>query len=370
MNENDIQTEQRIRSFSYLSDLFKHTEAFNLMGHQIGRKVGDMLELVVMAKIYSDPELAKRIIYEPKMVGATGAGHKVEFGFYESHAMLAEHKPFGFIECKKVGVEVTKDSSTRNGLRSLNAGDIISMSFKRKWINKTIELKMTVSEISSDFVSVVVSSNQGNKSFTVPIKGAIRIVVTEEGTLHIVSPSENLRDIKGIMRICKYINLETIQNDTSAWSLFDCLTGPQTIEKAKQASLVAMDVRKMVDGKWGRDDLAEDEKSVTSILVLTEASHWEEKSRKVITTCIDHNIIVPDEIIVEAFRMFEVEYGLGKIMNLIRKSEFIVNPQIRDTLARLLGKFENKLFYDLNLGTYVDFHYNNGKLIVKEITSF
>lgn len=115
------------------------------------------------------------------------------------------------------------------------------------------------------------------------------------------------------------------------------------------------------------EDLIESEKTFTPILVLTEASHWEVKSRKVIGTCIDHNIIVPDEIIVEAFRMFEEKFGLENILNNITKNLYKDNSDIRDVLSELLSKFEGKLFYDLNLGTYVDFKYENGKLVVYSV---
>ena len=36
---------------------------------------------------------------------------------------------------------------------------------------------------------------------------------------------------------------------------------------------------------------------MTFVHVLCEFSHWEEKSRNVIKTCIDHNVIVSDEVI-------------------------------------------------------------------------
>ena len=370
MNKSNINIHERIRPFPYLSDLFKHIEGFNMMGHQIGRKVGDMLELVVMAKVHSNPELAKRVIYEPKMIGATGAGHKVEFGFYENTGQFNINKPFGFIECKKVGVEVTKDTTTRNSLRNLSLNQNINIVLRRKWLKTPVHFDLRIIALSKDRVNVEIKIT-GQKPCKIDIfqGGSIKLVVTEDGRLHLLGPTENLREISGIVRVCKYINLEKISDDQCSWSLYDCLTGPQTIEKAKQASLVAMDIRKLVDGRWGKDDINNSEKTITSILVITEASHWEEKSRKVITTCIDHNIIIPDEIIVEAFRMFEEAFTIEKMFGLIRKSEYLQNKEVRDVLSVLLAKFENKLFYDLNLNTYVDFYYQAGKLQVRGLST-
>ena len=101
--------------FTHLSDLFKYISHFRRGGHQIGRKVGDMLEVLTYAAIYRDPELRKRLILEPKVIGFSGAGHKVEFGLFHT-ADGIEPEPtmanmFAFIECKKVGVEQTINST-------------------------------------------------------------------------------------------------------------------------------------------------------------------------------------------------------------------------------------------------------------------
>jgi hypothetical protein len=335
------------------------------MGHKIGRKVGDMLELVVMAKIYADKDLSKRIVYEPKLLGATGAGHKVEFAFFESDQSPVDGKPFGFIECKKVGVEVTKHSLTKDGLLVLSLNEVLKIPLTRAWMVHDLHFELSVTDISDAGieVSTQATSLQPNRITLVPQQN-IKLVVTEDGVLHILGPEDSLRQIPGIVRICKYLRFEAIKGGSSTWSLWDCLTGPQTIEKAKQASLVAMDVRKRVDGQWGRDDLTEEQKTITSILVLTEASHWEEKSRKVITLCVDHTIIIPDEIIVEAFKIFEKEFGTTAMLNVIKKSEYLSNEKVRLALSKLLSKFPDKLFYDLNLGEYVDFKYSEGKLVV------
>ncbi|MGB4758487.1 MAG: hypothetical protein WBP26_00340 [Candidatus Saccharimonadales bacterium] len=366
MDEQNIQVNDRIRDFSYISDLFKHIEGFNLMGHKIGRKVGDMLELLVMAKIFEDSELASRVVYEPKLVGATGAGHKVEFGFFEPNQSSVTGEPFGFIECKKVGVEVTKNALTKNRHLVLTAGGALPFSYSRAWMTAPVSFGLEVKSISAEAVTVMTTVGELDESHQLVIGDTLKIVLTEGGKLVIVGPTTSLRDVQDIVRSCKILKLEKIEGEQSHWSVWDCLTGPQTIEKAKQASLVAMDVRKRVDGQWGRDDLPEADKSVTSILVLTEASHWEQKSRKVITLCIDHNLIVPDAIIVECFKIFEKKYGLDDMLDKIRKSEFEHSAEVRALFDPILEQYKNKLFYDLNLGTYVDFGYQNGKLVVSE----
>jgi len=359
-----------IRDFSYISGVFKYIEGYHKMGHQIGRKIGDMLELIVLAKIYADKNLTDRLMVEPKIYGETGAGHKVEFGFFEDFD--SNHlNPFGIIECKKVGVEVTKNASIKNSLLKLGVGEEIFNQTSPSWYNldEKAFIKLVVKEIHKDSVNVTVESNLVKETLlTIDTTGTFKLVITEDCIVHALTPDTDLREIDGIVRFCRIIKLEKIDIAQTHWGIYDCLTGPQTIEKAKQASLVAMDARKLVDGKWGKDDLQEEEKSLLSILVLTESSHWEIKSRKVITTCIDHNIIVPDDIVVEAFKMFEERFGLAEILPLITKNKYIADERVRLVIDELVAKNRDKLFYDLDLGSYVDFKYENGKLKVFNVS--
>ena len=95
----------------YLSDIFKFTQGLGQKGHQIGRKVGDAIELLTLGMIHLDDELTKYLVLEDGVEGATSAKHKVEFSFYNLDQNLLPSKIseelFGIIECKKVGVEQT-----------------------------------------------------------------------------------------------------------------------------------------------------------------------------------------------------------------------------------------------------------------------
>ena len=48
------------------------------------------------------------------------------------------------------------------------------------------------------------------------------------------------------------------------------------------------------------DCVYDNQKKMNFIHVICEFSHWEEKSRNVITTCIDHNLIVPDAVLIKS----------------------------------------------------------------------
>ena len=94
-----------------LSDVFKFTQGLGQKGHQIGRKVGDAIELLTLGMINLEENLMPFLVIEDGVEGATTAKHKVEFSFYNLDAKGNPTKKasdlFGLIECKKVGVEVT-----------------------------------------------------------------------------------------------------------------------------------------------------------------------------------------------------------------------------------------------------------------------
>ena len=69
----------------------------------------------------------------------------------------------------------------------------------------------------------------------------------EKNNCFVVTPKSNmLTEIPSIIRTCKIVRFQNLSNDLATFAMYECLSGPQTIEKAKQASFVAMDLRK----KW------------------------------------------------------------------------------------------------------------------------
>ncbi|MFK7979824.1 MAG: hypothetical protein AB8G86_07580 [Saprospiraceae bacterium] len=96
---------------NHLSDVFKFTQGLGQNGHQIGRKVGDAIELLTLGMINLEKNLSPFLEIEDGVEGATTAKHKVEFSFYNldgnGNPTKQPEDLFGLIECKKVGVEVT-----------------------------------------------------------------------------------------------------------------------------------------------------------------------------------------------------------------------------------------------------------------------
>lgn len=357
-----MQTE--LRDFTYITNLYKCIANYNLMGHQIGRKIGDMLEILTMGAVYRNTSLKEHLNTEGKLEGFTSAGHKVEFGFFENPQ--TKQGLFGAIECKCIGVEETK--LTKNNIVSLRPNATFQLPLSGQWMSTTITANIKLLSISNDSVIIELrnSSNTNCQRITLRKGDNIKLIVDENENFLSTTPHGNmLAEIPGIIRICRTIKVDKIDSASCSFSLFSCLTGPQTIEKAKQASLVAMDLRKKIDGHWGREDIDPNKKKMTFIHVLCEFSHWEEKSRNAISTCIDHNLIVPDAILIKAFEAFENKFGTAQMLDRISKKQFEEVSSVRNTIYDILDYFENHIFYDMNLKQYVTFENRNNKLQIK-----
>ena len=240
--------------------------------------------------------------------------------------------------------------------------------FSGRWQPNPISFSLKVNRIVDDrSVQVSLSANSDpiiDRTFIFCVGENIKVIIDENNHCLVTTPHGNmLEEVPSIIRTCKTIRFQGLSNELATFALFDCLTGPQTIEKAKQASLVAMDLRKRVDGYWGKEEVPVGQKHMTFVHVLCEYSHWEQKSRNVIRTCIDHNVIVPDAIIIKAFERFEEKFG-DSMLDKISKHEFETDPSVKRTIDDILLFFENRVFYDIDINRYVKFNYANNSLVV------
>ena len=128
-----------------------------------------------------------------------------------------------------------------------------------------------------------------------------------------------------------------------------------------------MDLRKKIDGHWGKEEIAADQKKMNFLHVICEFSHWEEKSRNVISTCIDHNIIVPDAVLIKAFEVFEAKFGIEHMLDRISKKQYSSNADVRSAIQTIFEHFEDHIFYDIVLKSYIKFDYSKDKILVTKI---
>lgn len=355
---------------THLSDIFKYISKFRHAGHQVGRKVGDMLEVLTYAAISNNTELAKRLHIEPKLYGFCDAGHKVEFALTKKPlTQLAKggeiRSPadlIGFIECKKVGVEQTihtsfkKNHSKDKFIFSHGTSFDVSIGQRGKGTTKySVRFRFTKGEL----VAEILLKDKKVLSEVALTGHRIIFALTADGPI-VLGNEASLRDVPGDLLACKILEFQTVSATDTKVLLNSCLAGPQTPEKAKQASFVALDVRKL---RFGNFDKRKLEIEMVSVLVLTEFSHWEQKSQNVVTACLDKVVVVPDAIVVSAFERFEANFGPA-FYDKISKDNFESNKDVRNIAQTLLKEHEGKIFRDLDDNVLKSFGLANGSLVL------
>lgn len=272
------------------------------------------------------------------------------------------------IECKKVGVEVTikqnfkkwkTKAENKQSFHSTNGYEfgIAPRNVNNKWKIKVIgersgrnNLKVNVLKYEDS-----VQIEDTNYRFRVIEGDQVLAALTVDFNLSILGPTENLAQITGSLSKCVIITIKKIESqNVKEIKVDDSLPGPQTPEKAKQASFVSLDVRKKV---LGRFDKTED-KSFISILVIGEPSHWEEKSRSMVRLCNDHNLTIPDNVLVYLFSRFEEEYGVN-YQDKITKTNYRDDETVRELVNEVIEHFESKILQDLETENFVGFKYSN-----------
>lgn len=354
-----------------LSDTFKYISHFRHAGHQVGRKVGDMLEVLTYAAIARDNDMLSRLQVEPKLHGFSGAGHKVEFILLSSASFDAEGNPevinggtitnpsevISFIECKKVGVEQTvngkfKKAFPKNG-NNKNYKIPYNTEFNISFAPRG-GVHHTYSVIFTNDRSIEISKAQDAAFLfreSLPDDSRIIFTLSTDGQSEVIGNNRSLRDYTPSLSNCRILEVLSFEDDYVIALLNDCLSGPQTPEKAKQSSFVALDVRK---NRFNSFDKRASESEMVSVLVLTEFSHWEEKSQNMISSCIDKNFVVPDHIIIKAFKEFEAHFG-ASFYDKITKENFEKNADVREIALRVVNQHDGKIFLDIEDNTYKKF---------------
>lgn len=362
-----------------LSDTFKYISHFRHAGHQVGRKVGDMLEVLTYAAIARDIEMLARLQVEPKLHGFSGAGHKVEFILLSTTNFDKQGNPqvinggeitdpskvISFIECKKVGVEQTvngkfKATFPKNGNnRSYKVpfDNPFPISFAPRGFDRhTYSVTFT-----PDRKIRITKAEDTNFLFEEDLVDEGRIIFTLStlGLSEIIGNDRSLRDYAPTLASCRILEIISISDAGVNALLNDCLSGPQTPEKAKQSAFVALDVRK---NRFDSFDKREPETEMVSVLVLTEFSHWEEKSQNMIKSCIDKNFVVSDSIIVEAFEAFENHFG-ESFYDKITKENFENDADVRRIAFDIVNQYDGKVFLDIEDQIYKKFLVRNNLFI-------
>lgn len=374
-----------------LSDTFKYISHFRHAGHQVGRKVGDMLEILTYAAIARDEDMLSRLQVEPKLHGFSEAGHKVEFILLKDKSLNSDGSPkilsggvitdpsevISFIECKRVGVEQTINSAFKKKFEKEKVANSkgykvpyneeLKISFGRGVNGHAYQIAFHEDKVISDgettFDKKTLSiRKEGDADFCIEeqVKSHDRLIFTlsDNNESAVITNTDSLRNYEPSLKSCRILEIISVNDTYVEVLLNDCLGGPQTPEKAKQASFVALDVRKK---RFGSFDKRFEESEMISVLILTEFDHWENKSQNMIKACIDKNFVVKDELIIEAFVEFESFFG-ADFYKRVTKNNFEKDPDVRAIAMKIVNKYDGKIFLDIEDNIYKRFSIENDYL--------
>lgn len=362
-----------------LSNIFKFTQGLGQAGHQIGRKVGDAIEILVLGLISHDEDLTPFLVIEDGVEGATSAKHKVEFSFYnldENNSPIKSNSEqlFGIIECKKVGVEQTIKQNFKTWSSSNpNFDTSKGYSFVMSPYCKTYKWHLHIEPIQQNennlkiIVNKITDGINESDVHVLNVQNGNQILFATDtaDNFHLKFSEESLSEIENQINKCIILQIKSVENNhIKKINVNEALAGPQTPEKAKQASFVSLDVRKKVLGSFDKSN----NDNFISILVIGEADHWEEKSRSMIRLCNDYNLYIPDDIIVSLFIKFKEKFG-NNYQSLITKSQYLNNVDVKAVVDALLTEYNHRILKDLDSNIYMKFSYSlqDGKNKLKVI---
>ena len=120
------------------------------------------------------------------------------------------------------------------------------------------------------------------------------------------------------------------------------------------------------DGKKVTKEEKKETDNFTPILVIGEVSHWEDKSRKVVTKTIDHNLVVPDYIIIEAFKKFRKKFG-DDFLKFISKDALKTNKDVKTLIQEIISENKNAIFYDIEDLNFKKISKINNSLVISNL---
>lgn len=250
-----------------ISDIFYHFEALTTLanGRTVGRKIGVVQEIILRKYLEQSEDLRRRMYLEQLLEGRSGASHKVEFSWYAVH---------------NAAVRPGKEIPEAVGLR-------IS-----RLLPLTDQLRVS---LPNGEASYLLSLDKAT-----PRSGPLReFLDSHKIDLRIRAVDEKFALLDVVDRSAPIASLESKRVGAQRFSGSDKLgSGIQTIEKAKQASLVAVDLDLLHNGSVKPLEDAGFRKRLISLVALGNGVHWTPKDHAVLGTYVDYTFLVKDAAII------------------------------------------------------------------------
>ncbi len=242
----------------------KHTSIAS--GRTVGRKIGVVQEILCKKLLLESRKFRDCVVYEPKVKGHSGATHKVEFVLFQPTKCLI--------------IPLGRSADVSPGLTVL----------VKRIIGDKVQLQLNTTEQKAT-ATVKAGHPLVNKEGRSLVGGhtLIRIPeITGEG-VRVVTLDLN-RPVASI---------ESKRVGAQRFSGSDHLgSGIQTIEKAKQASLVAIDFDLAFNGTLLTQGDHSRDRLFRSFAILGNGVHWTDHDLSILQTYVDYTYLATDEAII------------------------------------------------------------------------
>jgi hypothetical protein len=250
-------------------------------GRTVGRKIGVVQEIIVRKLLLQSERLNDAMVFEPFLPGISGASHKVEFVFYQPLSVLE----FGIGQARQI------DDLQMTLLRI--APSYASFSFSRGAITRRVRLPLHTLVAYRHYPELIPSETIGFKLSAIT-NATVRVSVLD------------LSDVRASVE-SKRVGAQRFAGSDKLGS------GIQSIEKVKQASLVAIDADLLFNKTTKALPVENPERrKYISIVVLGNGVHWTEKDKNILRTYVDYTYLVPDDSIIryaEFIRVLAAQAG-------------------------------------------------------------
>ena len=253
-----------------ISEIFYYFEQHTKFeaGRTVGRKIGVVQEIIVRKFLLQSQRIADAILFEPFLMGRSGTGHKVEFVLFQ---------PLRIFELEL---------------------------FRTLILNND----MTIALTNVDPVQRIAQFTLTYRSAS--IRTACRLhygptTKRAKDLLQTLGVTLKLSALTGTSARCSILDLKQVKASVESkrvgaqrFSASESLgSGIQTIEKAKQAALVAIDADLHYNGTI-KPLAAPDQRSYISTVVLGNGVHWTAKDKNILRTFVDYTYLARDTSII------------------------------------------------------------------------
>lgn len=224
-----------------------------------------MQETILRKYLDLDDDIRRRMYFEQSLKGMSGASHKVEFSWYSitpAHMETGQEIPASY---------------------GLTVGQIDDMS-------QSVRIHLP------DGKSAILARHSPIARLAPNLR---RFLDAHSIDLRLINVSDESVDVDVVDKSDLLASLESKRVGAQRFNGTTKLgSGIQTIEKAKQASLVAIDIDLANNGNVKPLGPQADAKRTLSFVALGNGVHWTDKDKNVLRTYVDFTYLVKDDSII------------------------------------------------------------------------